>query len=271
MTELHGWYLNKSNEDYHSGPGLSKTDIMNILRSPAHYKTPQKEETPAMIQGDAFHVYTLQSDLFEKQFAVMPQGLNRVNKEGKGFAAEAEAKGKTVISFDVFSQIKGMADAIHAHPKIAEMLSEGHAEVSGYFHYLDFPDILCKLRPDWIYVAKNRILDLKSTGDAEEHAFERIAYREGYHIQATHYTAGAQLITGAKHEFYFAAVERDPPHGVIVYEAGQDMFVEGRERVTRALTIYRKCMETGAWPAYTTEIRVLGLPGWAKRRDMILG
>lgn len=115
------------------------------------------------------------------------------------------------------------------------------------------------------------MLDLKSTGDSRERKFTSIAYDKGYHVQAAYYSDGAKAITGVEHEFYFAVVEADPPHGVILYQAGQDMLTEGREWVQTALTIYRKCMETGSWPAYTTDVQVLGLPGWAKRRDMILG
>jgi exodeoxyribonuclease VIII len=271
MAKLQGWYTDISNEEYHSGPGLSKTNLMGLLRSPAHYKAPPKDETPQMIQGEAFHVYTLQRELFDKQFFVMPRGVTRVHKEGKALVAEAEAKGKAVIPYEVFEQIKGMSDAIHAHPALAAMLSEGHAEVSGYWHHKDFPDILCKIRPDWIYTFRNLILDLKSTTDAREKPFTAISYDKSYHIQAAYYTEGAKAITEVEHEFYFAAVEREPPHGVVVYQAGQDMLIEGREKVGSALAVYHRCMEANSWPAYTTEMRLLGLPGWAKRRDMILG
>lgn len=125
MNELQGWYLNKSNADYHSGPGLSTSGMKALLRSPAHYKAPQKEETAAMLQGEAFHCYALQPELFDKQFAVMPHGQDRRTKEGKALAAEAEAHGRAVIGYDTFTEITGMAVAVRSHPLAAEILREG--------------------------------------------------------------------------------------------------------------------------------------------------
>lgn len=267
---LHGWYLNVDSETYHGGEGISKTDLALLLRSPAHFKTPPEEPTPAMIQGEAFHLYTLQPELFDKRFAIMPQGQDGRTKEGKACTAEAEAKGKQVISSDIFENIKGMRGAIWAHPKIAEILSEGQAEVSGYWNDLRYPEILCKIRPDWLYTSQNHILDLKSTENAEEGAFMRVADSKHYHLQAGWYTYGAEMITGVEHSFAFAAVERDPPYGVIYYPAGDDTIQDGRIEAQRALEIYHRCLETNTWPCYTTEPVVLHRPPWKKKRDMIL-
>lgn len=143
-----GWYVNVDLEIYHRGEGLSKSGLMELLRSPAHFKAPPKPPTPAMVQGDAFHLYTLQKELFDKQFSVTPKTYDGRTKEGKAWKADAEAKGQNIIPWEVMENIKGMRDAIWAHPKIAEILSEGQAEVSGYWHYPDFPDILLKIRPD---------------------------------------------------------------------------------------------------------------------------
>lgn len=271
MATRNGWYLDISNKEYHEGEGISKSDIALLLQSPAHFKTPQKEETPAMIQGEAFHVLTLQPELFEKQFAVMPLGLTRVKKEGKDFVAGAEAFGKEVIPYEVYQQIKGMRDAVLAHPGVAEILSVGQAEVSGYWSDIQYPNILLKIRPDWINTKSSIILDLKSTMDARPGPFSRIAYDKGYHLQAGLYTCGAQILTAVEHRFYFAAVERDPPHGTILYEASQEMILEGMKEAQRGIGIYQRCLESDAWPCYSAEIVTLSLPGWVKRKQEIFG
>lgn len=264
--QRNGWYLDLSNEDYHSGEGLSASDIKRLLRSPAHYKyTPPKEPTPAMVQGTAFHTITLQPELFEKEFAVMPQGLNRVKKEGKEFAASAEAYGKTVISYDAYQQIKGMRDAIHEHPYIQQILQVGHAEVSGYWHDLAYPHILCKIRPDWLATDRQIILDLKSTTDAREHAFTRTAENMKYGVQAAYYRYGAKVLTGKDHIFAFATVEVDPPHGVIYYEADAAMIEDGESQIGEALRIYSECLEADKWHCYTTGVVPLGPPRWKNR------
>jgi hypothetical protein len=272
MSPEPGFYLDISNEEYHAGPGLSKTDMSRLLRSPAHYKAPPNEETSAMIQGEAFHLLTLQQELFDKQFAVMPQGQNRAKKEGKEFASNAEAQGKKVIPFEVYNNIKGMKDAIWAHPTLAEILKTGVSEVSGYWRDQGYPDILLKIRPDWLCTTDFIVLDLKSTTDARLNAFRRIAYDKDYHIQAAHYLTGCTMITGHRHtEFYFAAVERDPPYGVVLYRADEEMIRKGQADVQEALRVYEECMKADTWPCYPTNTASLGLPGWVKRQEVSFG
>lgn len=265
MTDRHGWYTDISSVDYHSGPGLSTSGMKALLRSPAHFKAPAKEETPAMIEGEAFHCYGLQPELFNKRFAVMPQGQDRRTKEGKALAADAEAVGMTVISYDTFAEIKGMTDAIRAHPLVAEILSEGQPEVSGY---VTDPGsgVLLKCRIDWLCTSRNLLFDLKSTADSSIDAFTGIAYKMGYALQAAVYLYVTSLITKVEHrEFLFVAVEREPPHGVVVYQADQEFIQFGQIQMQRAIAIYKDCEAQNHWPAYSQELHNLGLPIWARK------
>ena len=65
-------------EEYHRGPGISKSGLDLINQSPDHYAEaylrgkPPKEPTPAMVIGDMVHKAILEPDLFVKKYAKLP-------------------------------------------------------------------------------------------------------------------------------------------------------------------------------------------------------
>ena len=66
-----GFYRISDNE-YHAGPGISKSGLSDLLRSAAHYKTPDKE-TDTFADGRAFHVGCIEPERFEKEFVILPE------------------------------------------------------------------------------------------------------------------------------------------------------------------------------------------------------
>jgi len=70
-----GVYGEISNSDYHSGPGISKSGLDLIRRSPAHYQYAisadnDNQPTPAQQIGTAFHTLLLEPHLFDEQYAL---------------------------------------------------------------------------------------------------------------------------------------------------------------------------------------------------------
>lgn len=264
-----GIYPDISNEAYHSGPGLSRSDFVKLLRSPAHYKFPPEEEkeTPALLFGEAFHVAILQPKLFEKQYTTLPPDFDGRTTRGKALKADIEASGKQILKYDDFRAIDGMAKALLLHPEIARILETGIPEASCYWRDPAYPDILLKSRIDWLNMKESIILDLKSTTDARPGPFTKHAYDYHYHTQAAHYLSGVSIITGAEHrDFRFAAIEKESPYGLILYPAG-DMFLQaGQIEVQKALRIYQDCMEKDYWPCYPTEMQELDIPEWVRRK-----
>jgi exodeoxyribonuclease VIII len=71
-----GIYEGLSNADYHGGPGVSKSILDLVRRSPAHAKsakdTPPSERktTPAQAIGTAFHALVLEPKLFVSEFCL---------------------------------------------------------------------------------------------------------------------------------------------------------------------------------------------------------
>ena len=277
-----GFYRNIPEAKYHASPGVSKSDMAQILRSPAHWRSPDPPDTEAMEFGSAMHPGILEPDRFKNEFVIYPADCLRGSGKGQegrkdAFDAQAIANGQTVIKPDYMDQITAMRDAVLLHPQVKELklLEDGESELSAYWHDPDF-DVLTKCRYDYLNPNNHRITDIKSTTDAREDAFSKVADSKGYGIQAGHYLYTATRLTKVEHkEFYFIVVERPKIKGqyvgVMVYQATEYLINEGLRLRSVALTIYKQCVEKNEWPGYTTELVPLDMPKWKKRKDMILG
>lgn len=261
-----------SNEEYHSGEGISKSNLDLIARSPAHYMaamTAAREPTPAMVMGSAFHTAVLEPEKFDEMYCIAPEGIDRRTKAGKeAWAAfEFENAGKDVLKADVMEAISGMKSAVLAHPLARPLVQGGRAELSVYWQSSIVEGVLSKCRPDFVKDLEDDryvLVDLKSTEDARPWAFERSAWSYRYHVQAAYYWDGCTDAFGhAPDTFVFIAVEKAPPYAVAIYEASMEMLNAGREEYYRNLRVYKECLDTGEWPAYPVEIQKLLPPGWA--------
>ena len=273
-----GFYRNLPEKEYHASEGVSKSDMNQILRSPAHWKSPDPPDTEAMEFGSAMHPGILEPDRFKKEFVVYPANCLVGSGEGqrsrkKDFDDAVAANKQTVIKPDCMDQITAMKDAILLNPDVKELqlLEGGESELSAYYHDTDF-EVLTRIRIDYLNPNTHRLADVKSTTDAREHKFTGIAYDKGYQIQAGHYLYTTTRLTNVTHdEFYFIAVERPKVKGqyvgVMVYRADNEMITNGLLQRSRALTIYKECVKADQWSGYPPGVRPLSLPGWVRRKE----
>lgn len=263
-----GIYQGISNDDYHSGPGISKSGLDLIARSPYLYRNrPRQEQTRAMLIGSAFHTKTLEPHVFNDLFAVTP-AIDGRTKEGKLAYAEflKEHRGKDHLIPGDAAQIEAMAAAVKGHTTAASLLEDGEAENS-IFHIDEHTGELIKVRPDWM--VEDLLVDLKSTEDASPEAFARSCWNYRYYVQAAFYldVANERLGFNRFTSFVFIACEKSPPHQVAVYVADQQMVEAGRAEYRRCLNLYHQCRVTDTWPGINEgRIVPIGLPGWALRQ-----
>ena len=250
-----------NNHEYHAHPALSKSGLDRLNISPAHYQAWLSEpriETPAMKIGTAVHCAILETNRFMKDYAPLPEGLDRRTKAGKEMYAELESSGKILLSADDWETCNRMRDSVLAHPAARELLSEGVAETS---HFSELDGVPVKCRPDWL--SGGLVVDLKTTQDASSAGFAKSVANYRYTVQASYYS---DILASLGHEviaFLFVAVEKTAPCAVGVYEL-DDMSIEvGREQYQRNLDTYRRCIETGEWPAYSNGVEKISLPRWA--------
>jgi hypothetical protein len=265
-----GIYSGLSNELYHSGPGLSKSSLDVLAKSPAHfydrYLSPVKErreETAAMAFGTAFHTCVLEPHDFANW--VVLDKVDRRTKEGKAAAEAAEAKasaqGGRVINRADMDVISAMNTAILSHP-VAEHLETGVPELSVYWIDED-SGVFCRCRPDWL--GSSAVVDLKTTDDASPKGFLRSAYIYRYWVQAAFYLDGLSANGIDVPYFIFAAVEKARPYPVVAYNPTHEMIQAGRREYRRLLKLYADCASSKTWPGYPLWAD-MELPSWAKER-----
>ena len=114
-----GVYFNLSNAEYHSGPGISKSQLDMVALSPALLKWQEsapvdEEKLQALDMGTALHCLLLEPDEFDKRFIVAP-AFNRRTTAGKAaeaeFLAECRGMGMTVMDAEQGRKLKLMRDS----------------------------------------------------------------------------------------------------------------------------------------------------------------
>lgn len=256
-----------SNAEYHAHPSISKSGLDRIDQSPAHYKawlSEPRTTTPALTFGSACHNYVLERETFKDRYAVAPSGIDRRTKAGKELWESfiSESAGRDIITAEYVNKLASIRISILAHPVASELLDHdsGKAEVSVFG---ELENVAVKCRPDWLR-DDGILLDLKTTDNAGPSAFSRSVAKYRYHVQAAFYSDLLHLVTGEPIKaFVFVAVEKSPPYAVGVYELDADSIEAGRDDYRRNLATYRQCLESGVWPAYSSEIETLTLPRWA--------
>jgi exodeoxyribonuclease VIII len=253
-----------SNEAYHAAPGVSKSGLDRLAKSPAHYLAYLREdrkETPALRLGRIIHRAILEPDTLA--LAIGPDCGKRSKEDKATWAAfEAASAGCEIVTADEAEQIRHMRDAAYNHPAARRLLfAPGVAEASGWW-FDQTTGELCRCRPD--YLRTDGILaDLKSTEDAGP-GFKRSCANYFYHKQAAFYVDGVTAITGETPAgFVFVAVEKQPPYAVATYQLDAVALEVGRALYQRDLMTLAECKISHRWPGYSEQIEVLSLPGWA--------
>ena len=259
--------------EYHAHPAASASKLKKLWSStPAHLKadTEAFEANAAMIMGTLAHSLILEPETPLPGIVVQPDEYEpgkkwtRAAKVCKEWEADQKAKGLLVLKADEWRDALGMAEAVAWHPLAHDLLVDGKPEVSLCAHD-NANGLDIKARIDFLPNSGSAIVDVKTTVDASERGFMRRAYDLGYHIQAALYLDlwNALMPTELRTEFYFIAVESSKPYAVNVFKASAEFLSKGREDYKAALTLYAACVKADNWPAYSQEVKELGLPKYA--------
>lgn len=256
-----GVYDAYTNAEYHAADGISKSDLDQIHRSPAHYKAARHEDTPALRFGTAIHTLVLEPARFVSEYTVI-DGDRRL-KATKEAIKEAEAAEKTVLTQDEFDALSGMQESVFKS-RIAATLIDGATIEHSVFAELD--DVRVKCRPDGWNTEKGVLFDLKSTEDASPEAFARTVAKYRYHVQDAfyrHVVASATNCDADDLSFIFVAVEKKPPFAVALYQLDELAALQGWVDAREDLRRYKAAKDTGKWGGYSPRIETLSLPRWA--------
>lgn len=280
-------------EAYHRGPGISKTGLDHVARSPATFYAlhldparPPEKERAGQLEGQLAHCAILEPGEFDKRYAVLPADAPRRPTDAQWNAKKPSPEsveamewwtawnkgsaGRTIITHAQRETALRQAESVRRLPDIAEALASGRPEQSAY--WID-PDtgVLCRCRPDWVHPAGDNgviLLDVKTYSDASPAEFARQIARKRYDVQDAFYSDGFARASGLEVlAFVFVAVETEWPYAacaVMLDAPSRDM---GRIRYRRDLTTYAACLASNEWPGHGTGIHQVSLPAWALNNE----
>jgi len=268
VKEQIGEYLTKT--DYISSHGL-----MNILRSPFHYKKLlERKETPSksMIIGSAFHSLLLEKETFAKNYFAFTKpepDKTMSSKDNKEAFKDLEMLNpdKIILMEDDANVILNMAEEVNKVKGARDLLKlKGEVENS---IYLEVDGIKIKIRPDK-YCKDGILIDVKTTKNAHPDAFRRDCLTYHYDLQLAFYADMLQEVTGVEFkDVFIIAVENNYPYACQVYGCSEIGFIDiGRTRYRKAMEIYKECLKSNKYPGYekyTNDehgIYDLSLPDW---------
>lgn len=279
-----GVYHGLSIEAYHSSPGISKSGLDDVARSPAIYKALRSPEAPARVEkasqlhGNLAHCAFLEPATFASRYAVGPT-VSRQTKEWKEFAGKTPL---TAIQKEqqetAFAQAKSLMDLpnVFWHNErwlsMAEIMANGHAEVSAFANDPN-TGVLCRVRPDWVCdLGNNEVLlvDAKTVGSAVADGFLMQAKKLRYVVQDKFYSdvyewASQKKVVG----FVFANVETVWPYAAASYDFGDQSKHEGWLQYRENLDKYAECLKRDRWPGIASQTTTVDLPYYALTEEEV--
>ena len=128
--------------------------------------------------------------------------------------------------------------------------------------------IYCRGKIDAVSPDEAAWVDLKTTSDAGP-AFARYCSTGGYPEQAAHYLDGYRVLTESDTHPRWAwlVVETDPPHGVQLYWASDDLLARAFRRRRLALERILDVLTRPDAEVYPVEAKTIELTAWERREE----
>lgn len=284
-NKLEGMFPNIPNEVYHHPecPGVSNSNLTkaavsydHYLQTLAEYKDEHAEADfkDKFFVGTAYHMITLEPELFDKLFAVPPTQpkYDRRTKSGKEAHDYWEANiyspwvkendGKTHLDLETFNQLSEMKNATLKNPKLKKIIENSAKEVT-FFWRDEKTGITCRCRPDALSMEFGIVLDLKSTATGADFiSFRKAMAKFNYDQQCAFYLDGIKKVTGRDMSFVFGVCEKKAPFGVQAFAPVEPVIDVGRTLYRRALDKIAAVHQGKAPSGYSQEIVDIDLPAW---------
>lgn len=280
-----GVYDNIQAEDYHRILGLTKSGLMELRRSPAHFwhwmNSTSGESTKAMQIGTACHTLVFEPHKWFEEICVIPDDAPKkpteIQRNAKKPSDEtiasikwwddfnANKKGRATISAEDEAMVRSMTEMVRANEEVNALLTHpsAKAEVSIVsVEKVKGLDIVCKGRCDLITMDGTVMVDLKTCEDASPEAFGKSFMKMGYWMQAAHYLKIAQNSGMKVEKFIFVAVEKQKPHSTALYTLDASSLEKAFAIRQRLMENLSDCIARNDFPAYQKGVQALSLPSW---------
>ena len=266
------WAPQMGEANYHADKrALSSSGVRKAVKSAATFRDYwtgkiKDEETDAMLFGRLAHISILEPTRFMEGYKVMPDfgDMRSSANRAKRDAWTADQKpGTIVVTEEECTNLTGMLKAITEHEDARMCLTNGTAELAGYYRD-DETGLLCRFKPDFFSFDGRRLADIKTTKDCDAWFFGKDTLNRLYHVQLAMYCEGLKALTGVEVKFpTLIAVEKKPPYEVAVYVLDDAAMELGRALYRRALRRIKLAIDSGVWAKYQTRAQNLALPAYA--------
>jgi hypothetical protein len=267
-----------SDEDYHRDPvpggSLSSTGARKLIHpsTPARFKYDLDHPQPPsenLELGQAAHSVVLGKGA---QIIVIdaPDWRTKAAREDRD---AARAEGKIPMLPHDYAIVMEMAAAIKAHPFAGKLLASNHGAPERALFWRD-GGIMRRAKLDWLrdpnLSRRTIVTDYKTACAADDESFAKSMHNYGYHQQAPWYLDGVEALdltgNGEPPVFLFIVQEKKAPYLVNVFQPDPDSLAIGRHLNRLAIAEYKKCTESGVWPGYGTEPKMISLPPYIVRQ-----
>lgn len=280
-----GVYDNLQADDYHRVLGLTKTGLMMLRKSPAHFwhwlNSEPEESSASMDLGTATHTLVFEPHKWQDEITVIPEDAPKkptsVQRNAKKPSDEtvaaikwwddfyAKATGRAIITAEQDALSRAMASAVRNHADVIPYLTHPSAKAEMSIvcnEKVNGLDIACKGRCDLITMDGTTIVDLKTTQDASSEGFSKSFMSYGYWMQAAHYIAICRKMGLPIERFVFIAVESSAPHSVALYELDAQSLDKAFAIRQRLMELLSDCIARNEFPAYQRGVKPLTIPPW---------
>ena len=237
-----------------------------------HYIESSREGTYAMDLGSLVDCLLLEPQTFNEVFVVRPDTYTNEKDLVKPWSNNAKVckqwnadnADRIILKSATIETAETMVNNIMNHAEAAAIIQDSKKQVSIVWEDEE-TGILCKGRPDIVH--GDMIWDLKTTIDASPEQFTRTIGNGGYHIQAGIYSGAWYNATNTTTKFGFMVCESEKPHGVALYEMGNDSMIAGQLVFKRALAKVADYIENGL-QGYSAFAEPIGAPRWMVDREI---
>lgn len=210
-------YRNLTRAEYEALPGINWSALKNgIGKTAAHIKAAKagRKDTPALRFGRLFHLAILEPQKIEKLTVVETKTTSKPD----------------CITMEEWDDIAAMRDGIN-RLGITEPITQPETALTWKFGGVE-----CKCMFDGII--KPRLIDLKSTQNAEPGAFKGEIFKYKYHGQGAFYLDGCRANGIDLDGFSILAVEKSEPFAAGLYHLDASWLDLGRSCYEEALEVW---------------------------------
>lgn len=272
--EKPGIYPDIPNDIYHKINAVSRSDLITIDRSIAHYEHRKSKpyESKAMNFGKLLHDAIMYPHLLGN-YAYAPS-CKKNTKAGKAEHVKflEDNKGKTIIEREPGKDhppkeaLKQILENIDKSEFVKKFVNQEYCKFEHSLIWVDkATGLTCKCRPDilMIYDDLAIVFDIKSCIDASPDAFRYSIKKFRYGIQAGYYSEGVKRVLGVKKVIFgFIAIETNAPYAIAVYDLHADSIDKANKVWRRGLDKFKKYKNENKITAYPEKIRTIYLRDW---------